>query len=557
MNNYLLHISKDQERKEMRISDWLGNVQHPVKEEKLQTKSIDLVSHSTKQSLYTPNENLSVLIIKYYTREDGNSLAKEMASSYENGNLDNYFNKLDGELSVILIDAKRNRIVIYSDRFGLIPTYIYADASSVFISSNPKNIYLSKSEIQVRKESINCFVETGQLLGIHSWFEQVELIDSSIKLEIDIDTFTVQRDYYWTWEEVQRSDLSFEDSVNKLAETFEAAVSKRKSVSNNTTLLLSGGLDSRLILSCLDKGDIKYSSTFSKRKSEELEIAKSLALNKKIEHKHLELNKENWLENRLENIWNLDAGFSFMHDHVAPFKTNKVSEDEFVFNGFGGGILFAGNYIEEGNNPITEQKARKHWGEYWTETDLNSPYHNLNKIEPYFLNTRLRRFTCSGTRTLLPATPLLPFIDKDFITLLMSIDDNYRKDRKLFKSVALRLDKKLFTDFTYSQLGRPITADKTLKYRFKGYYHHFLQKIFGIESISYVDYKRWSEGLVKKRDRLLNNDSLINQYLAAPDLSFDSLNLEKFGRVLTVEIYLQQLFNNKYLTTQELKTAIS
>ena len=554
MHNFIIKISKGPSSVVKFEHDWLGNTSELLDREKISADNLSCISYGAEKKIFTEDDQLYVLINKFYVSNTNLNLFKELLKRYRSQTVDEYFNKFDGELSAIFIDLKSQKVVVYTDRFGLIPVYMCERENSIWISSSPKYIFLQDKTLKLRKKSIECFLENGHLLGKHSWFEKVTLVDSSNKVEVDLSDLSISSSFYWTWGEVEQVNYSFERSVDKLSEVFLNAVQKRKNVCSNNFLLLSGGMDSRLILAALDKSDLEYTATFSKTRSEELSIAKKLSAEKAVPHKHWVLDKSNWVDNRIENIWNLDCGISFLHDHAAPHNREIHKKGNGVYNGFGGGILFGGNDIDQPNISIGQDKIKKYYRDSWTEEKGESEFYNINKIEPYFLNTRLRRFTAVGTRSLLPNTPLLPFIDRDFLSLLMSIDDTHRKDRKLFNAVALKLDRNLFAKYTYTQLGRPITADKTIKYRLKGYTIHLMNKLFGIEYISYVNYKKWVSTIDPFISQIVSSRSILSEMIEI-DIAkiYAEGNLELLGRVLSLEIYLQQILNNKYRSTKEIK----
>lgn len=560
MNSFLLHIAKSKKQKTLFLNEWFGIIEakYNFAEEFVSTQ-LNYYSRSQKQIFYKLGDDVYIHLETFYAPDEGQKLANSIFQHYKDGKLKEYLGNYDGEIMFVLIDNANKKVLVSSDRFGMQPIYIYSDEHSIYLSSSPKFIFLNQGGLTIRKRSVECFLELGQLLGEHTWFEKIKLIASSKLVEISYnkEALKIQESYYWTWNTIKDSSLSFDKAVNETAESFHAAVRKRQTTKGDKSILLSGGMDSRLILSCLDKSEIKKNITVSKNISNELKVAKALSKEKGIPHDHLRLTSSNWINKRVENIWRLDAGFSFMHDHAAPFTQELANYKTSFYNGLGGPMI-AGIYLKECNTRISPDQARSRWGNFWTETNIESPFYQIDKVEPYYLNNRQRRFSSFGIRTILPSKPLMPFIDKDFLSVLFSVDDRYRKDRKLYDSVALKLGNNLFSKYDYSKLLRPISAEKNTWHKFKGYYFYLLNKLFNLEFISYVNYKSWVKTIQKTIPLLLNQHSILSETLGENvGDSIKDHNVFMILRLMTLEIYFQQVLEGKLRTTENLKNLVT
>ena len=97
-------------------------------------------------------------------------------------------------------------------------------------------------------------MDLGYLLGEHTWFKHVHLIKPATVVEYDIAAETVSQHYYWTWSEIKPNNLGFDDAVDALYEFLPNAVLRRFNPDEHALVsLLSGGLDSRVILAIVEQ----------------------------------------------------------------------------------------------------------------------------------------------------------------------------------------------------------------------------------------------------------------------------------------------------------------
>jgi asparagine synthase (glutamine-hydrolysing) len=162
--------------------------------------------------------------------------------------------QLDGAFAVAIADDARGRFVLATDTVGNCPIYWKADASGLVFASDVSAVLRgaagsSRLDVQAVAE----YLTIGQVMGDRTLADGVRLLDPGTVLEYDVATGAVTTTPY-----VRLDTLFGATGVDRRQYTeavqaaFTAAVDRALSGSAPIGLSLSGGLDSRAILSAVN-----------------------------------------------------------------------------------------------------------------------------------------------------------------------------------------------------------------------------------------------------------------------------------------------------------------
>ena len=160
---------------------------------------------------------------------------------------ENIFNHLNGMWSLSKLDFKNNKILLSRDRYGVKPLYYYLDDDALIISStilSIKKLIKEKAEI-----NYNHFLEY-----LHNNINYNEKdIFKNIK-EFNSSTYKIFNFKKWKFEKTKKYfDIkNFKAKNFNLYDDFKSSVNRRLISDRPVGLMLSGGVDSSLILSCLN-----------------------------------------------------------------------------------------------------------------------------------------------------------------------------------------------------------------------------------------------------------------------------------------------------------------
>ena len=343
-------------------------------------------------------------------------------------------------------------------------------------------------------------------------------------------------------------------------ENFSKAIKRRQSV--DSIVSLSGGLDSRAILAESPKGIVTY--CYGRKKSLDVTIAEEVASLHECKHHFFELSDKDWFKGKLEGIWKNDGMSSCFHMHFSQHHETIGKLGRFNMNGFLGDVTLGGSYLSfrHLDERISKKAAYSKFSDKVGLSDIESEYFNFDSTDPYFIYNRGVRFISMGSvESSRSIEHRKPFLDYELMDFTYSLPDSYRWYSKAYNHFLLRYYPNLF-DLPWQRTGFKIS-----KYPAMTFFHLvnkaknrlFYRLDLKTNYEKYVDYKEWIKepGFVYLFKELMR-DSILKEVLgdAKEQLLEDHLsgkrdNSEKIGNLFTAEIYLQQVFNGKFMSQDE------
>lgn len=483
--------------------------------------------------------------------------------AYENNQLDDFLNKLDGYFCAVIYDQNKKQIKLISDRYGMRMLYWYYSEGQFSWASEVKGILaLDNTDKTIDPTSFDCFMDLGYLLGEHTWFEKIKLIKPATILSFDILKQEIHQHHYWTWAEIKPSSLSFDEAVDELGKRFIKAIERRFNPNEKIGIALSGGLDSRAIFAAVHHLYPEYTGyayTFGIPDCDDISIAKQVVARTNWDYKEYHFNNTNWLEPRLEKIWNTDGMQDMMHMHGSEFITDISNKIDINLNGYAGDAIFGGSFLNNIplNTKISANNCINFYKQYANLADIENNFYQINKVEPNLYMNRVRRFTAMGTvNTLIALEHRKPFFDNACVELVFSIPDEYRLNNKLYSAMLHKFFPIFFKDIPWQKTGKPagIVIPKSIPVRAFNKILRHLKALIGIKSsTNYTDYNSWirspevsdflKELLRPETARYteLTNLNLFEKYLL-PHLTQKRSDMStQILRAATIEIYLRKL----------------
>lgn len=482
--------------------------------------------------------------------------------AYENNQLDDFLNKLDGYFCAVIYDQNKKQIKLISDRYGMRMLYWYYSEGQFSWASEVKGILaLDNIDKIIDPTSFNCFMDLGYLLGEHTWFEKIKLIKPATILSFDLLKQEIHQHHYWTWAEIKPSSLNFDEAVDELGKRFIKAVERRFNPNEKIGISLSGGLDSRAIFAAVHHLYPEYTGyayTFGIPNCDDITIAKRVAKLTNWNYKEYHFDNTNWFKPRLEKIWNTDGMQDMMHMHGGEFLNDIANNIDVNLNGYGGGLL-TGEWINKDllNSRITNNDLLKIFNKYAVIKSSEESFYCIDHIEPYIYMNRNRRCTNMGTvNSLIAIEQRKPILDNHVVELLMSLPDEYRLNNKLYSAMLHKFFPIFFKDIPWQKTGKPagLVIPKSIPVRAFNKILRHLKALIGIKSsTNYTDYNSWirspevsdflKELLRSETARYteLTNLNLFEKYLL-PHLTQKRSDMStQILRAVTIEIYLRKL----------------
>ncbi len=494
-----------------------------------------------------------------------NSLPTLLLKSDENNQLYKCLNRLDGYFCAAIYNKKNKKIKLISDRYGMRFLHWYHDEGVFAWGSEVKAILaIGNIDKSLKLESFNCFMQLGYLLDENTWFKHIKLIKPATILEYDIHSDSIKQSHYWSWSEIESSNLSFDKAVDQLGELFIQAVSKRFNPTEKIGISLSGGLDSRAIFAAVDylypnyKG---YAYTFGIPDCDDINIASQVvSLANHWKHQAFYFNNNNWFTPRIEKVWNTDGMQDLMHMHGSEFLTDISKKTYINLNGYAGDAVLGGSLLTSLSldTRATEDNTTAFYKTFSKLANVNSDFYDIQHIEPNIYMNRVRRFTTYGSINALSwVEQRKPFLDNQIIELVFSLPDKYRTNNRLYAVMLKKYFPKYFLDIPWQQTGMVVDEIKipSISVRVINKAKREALSFLGIKSNqNYTDYPVWikDKDVSKQLLDLLNpenaeytrltNDNLSARWLGPHLESKKVNNANQILRAATIEIYLRQVF---------------
>jgi len=557
-------------------------VQAAVYSDHTQTKDIHADQHLALKKSYVSfiesakmeasHEDVHVWIDgEVYNQEElGNGhnefFADTVLRHYFNDSLETLLSKVDGIFIALIYDLKKQQLQVITDRYGLKIFYLYAKNGCLILAPELKCFpYFPQFKLEIRKDVVDCFIQLEHLMGNATWFDAVEVtVPSTIyTFSWQSNSFTKKR--YWAWSHIKRASMSLEDASEELGTLLENAIRSRRFGDCRIGVGLSGGFDSRAILAASKEGKpVTY--TFGIEESSDVRIAKKVAEVAGVQNIHFDMRVDHWLEKRFSGIWKTDGMLNMYHMHYSHLMDEIPKVMDVNLSGFlGDGVLGSTYLSRKGktflNKRVDRATAEHYYGKHYSFSDPNDSFFDIPKLDAYLFYNRGRRLTGLGmeeaNKTIYQR---LPFMDIKLMDFSYSLPDELREKSRMYHRALLLKYPEFYKDIRHATSGMPITAHPNLMYKAEKFYHRWVWVLkfkLGIAT-SFTDVYNWvkepeTATFIRKvldpKHALYPNftDSNFLEQYVEPHIRGKGNHVKQVMSSLTMEIWLQQIFNKKFL----------
>ncbi len=479
--------------------------------------------------------------------------------------------RFEGMFAFAIWDDDQQQLLIARDRFGIKPLYYSPVKGGFRFASNTKALLLS-GEINTEIDPIGLhhqFTLHGVIPAPHTILKGIKKLEPGHWLIINPDG-QIYKKQYWRLESkaIHKNTYKTEKQwITALHKQLKKAVHKRLTAADVPVgVLLSGGLDSSLIVGLLDQAGVKDIHTFSigfedvaEEKGSEFEYSDLVVERYKTKHKKYLISNEEVLPRLPEAIKNM-AEPMFGQDAIAFYLlAEQVSKDvKVVMSGQGADEVFAGYFwypqMVSAHKKLTKQQmAIDAFAPFYFDRNhqewlaMIDPKYHIEDVTSNFINDKLNEPNADSfidqvlrldSTTLIVDDPVkrvdnmtmawglearVPFLDHHLVELAMAAPEELKT-----------------TDFKYilKKIARGIVPDEVID-RPKGY--------FPMPALKYVRgnfFKMMKDTLTSKIaiKRGLFNQTYIKKLLdnAEGEESFTVIKGSKLWHVTLLELWLQE-----------------
>lgn len=474
---------------------------------------------------------------------------------------DEFVTRLNGMFAFCIHDQERGRFLLGRDRLGIKPLYYAEEGKALYFASNTQALNeagVIRSELS--PEALHYYLSFHAVVPApYTIFKNVKKLEPGTTMSIQEDG-KKQVASYWDVLFERKEALSEEEWTERVLEELRQSVKRRMVSDVPVGALLSGGLDSSLIVALMAEANPQSLHTYSigfedvgTEEGNEFYYSDIIAKEFGTKHKKIFIDSRRLLPN-IEKAISAMAEPMVSHDAVAFYLlSEEVSkETKVVLSGQGADEVFAGYHwypkvMNGTRDPVTEYREaffdRTH--EEVMEA-LQAPYHGSDISGRFVAN----HFAASGA-----TEPVDKALRLD--TRIMLIDDPVKRVDNM--TMAWGLEARVpFLDYKLVELAASVPPElkvasngkhilkkagervipREVIYRKKGYFPVPALKYLRDE---YLEFARDILSTEKARLRNLFNPIYIDKLLQAPEEHMTVLGGSKLWQLTVLELWLQKM----------------
>jgi asparagine synthase (glutamine-hydrolysing) len=404
---------------------------------------------------------------------DVGSLIKLMYGIYGSG----FASRLQGSFCAAVLDESSKRLMLISDRFGAYPLYWFNGPHRFVFASKLKTVLCEPgAKFALDPRAVADYVTFGFLFGDKTLSPQVRLLPPASVLTYNWRDGTCKVESYSKLEEMFKPSLETPSQyLTEVTLAFNRSVRQSLLGNHNFTLSLSGGLDSRAILSAIDCSETPISTyTLGAKGCADEVIARDLAEIVGRPNRFLEMDT-GYLTGGLENIRRmvrLTDGLYLTHGLTEMLVLNFLEETGFsvLLRGHGGELAKASlAWPLHTDEPIYQMQSKDEFVSYMLQrvnyVSRGVPLHGLFTAEWWlqikdgarqsleesiadvslsppdlcsylYLTEHHRRFTIASLELFRHYVEVrMPFVDEEFLRVLFGSPPRWRDKTDIHRAI--------------------------------------------------------------------------------------------------------------------------
>lgn len=181
-----------------------------------------------------------------------NSSAGELVQRYEVEG-ESFIRELNGWFSGILVDVRNSKVLLFNDRYGMQRIYYCEGKDSFLFGSEAKSLLKVRPDLrQLDMQGLGELISCNCVLENRTIFSKIMLLPGAAMWTWKDGANLAKRSYFKASEWENLSALDEESFLSRLSETVKAVIPRYFREKGRVGMSLTGGLDSRMMMACLN-----------------------------------------------------------------------------------------------------------------------------------------------------------------------------------------------------------------------------------------------------------------------------------------------------------------
>jgi asparagine synthase (glutamine-hydrolysing) len=238
---------------------------------------------------------------------------------------------VQGLFNIVVRDARRGKLFLYADRCGGVRPLYYHHGPDAFVFGSCAKAVIAHRNVprELDLESFEELLVLAHPIAPRTLFRAVSVMTAGTFLEYGEGTVRMHR--YWSKQPYRPSDDDLQTLGERYFNALAAAVERTVDATAETGILLSGGVDSAVVLSLLHRAGHRRLKTFSihigDQSQSEREASRFLAERFQTDHRSIDDLEESCLEQLPDMIWHYEApGVNFHPTYLLCLEARKYCD---------------------------------------------------------------------------------------------------------------------------------------------------------------------------------------------------------------------------------------
>lgn len=384
--------------------------------------------------------------------------------------------RTDGAFALAVVEED-GQVTLATDRLGFRPLYYTETADWFAYGAEVKALLAIHDRLPAIDEiALRQYFAFDHMLGDRTWWTGIGLIPPASVWQIS--RAGVTRTEYWSFDDLQTAPRDCREVLEEFGRLWATSVRDYRRP-GTTPVLLSGGLDSRLLVAELVSQNAGVVAvTYGSKDSPEVAPARAVAAIAGIEHRVCEWTTKNWWQGREEAIWQTDGLVNANHLHPAiAVEEMRIGTCYSPMNMLGD-LLFGGSHLDRTpwselrQEPELLMKSRFMANPLVRVEDaLDASRSDIHRYvcgpssDCFHLRQRVRRYVLHSPGCFAPyCETVYPGTGLEFLQLFLgSLTDSDRWNHKFYNEFLAERHPRFFANLPWQGTGRGLRESSHIR----------------------------------------------------------------------------------------------